>query len=154
MSTLTELGPATTVMLDRIAELAPVQWDRLIEDGPRLTVYGWIPKPCAVCEGKGGGWPEGVDPTDPQNEFELCPACDGEGTDGTGRADFVLVYFEPHAVPGALTASFFTSSADHSKAIASAIWGPRADDLHVDCQRVEDVLPGVKAAIRLDGPSG
>lgn len=141
MSTLTDLGPATTVMLDRISEVAPVKWDRLVEDGPRLTVYGWIPKPCAVCDGRGA---EGA----PEN-LPICPACDGEGTDGK-RADFVLVYFEPHLVPGALTASYFTSSAEHSKAIASAIWGPKADDLHIDCQRVEDVLPEVKAAIKLD----
>jgi hypothetical protein len=154
MSALGDLGPSATVMLDKIAEAVPVQWDRLTEDGARLSIYGWIPKACAVCEGEAKRWPAGVDPLDPQNEPEVCPACDGEGTDGTGRADFLLVRFEPHFQPGHLSATYFTSSAEHSKAVGTAIWGSAADDLHIDCQRVEDALPDVKAAIRLDGDEG
>lgn len=138
-----------TIILNRISEAVPVRWDRLIEEGERLSarlsVYGWIPKPCVVCDGNPALFPEGADPLDPQVEPELCPACDGEGTDGSARADFVLVSLDENFIRAV------TSSSKHSEAITQAMFpGSRA---HVDCQRVEDVLPEVEAAIKLDAPA-
>lgn len=137
-----------TAYLNKISAAVPVKWDRLADnsaDGGEIKVYGWIPKPCAVCDGEGKRMPDAADPLDPRNEVQYCPACDGEGTDGSARADFVLVSLDENFIRAV------TSSSKHSEAITQAMFpGSRA---HVDCQRVEDVLPEVEAAIKLDAPA-
>lgn len=135
------LGGEATTLLNRISESVPVKWDRLIEDGPRLSVYGWIYQTCTACDGEAK--------RDPLNI--ACLDCEGSGVDRTLRADFVLVRVEPHlgSAGAGLMVTFFTSSAAYSKPIGVAIWGELASDLHVDCKRVEDELDGVKEAIEL-----
>jgi hypothetical protein len=124
-----------TALLNKISEAVPVRWDRLTDEGPRLSVYGWIDRKCPVC-------PKGIIITD-------CEVCEGTGRDR--RADFVLMRFEttPDAPGPGLMVGLFTSSAEHSEAIARALWGDLAEDVHVDCKRVEHELPDVKAAIEL-----
>jgi hypothetical protein len=62
-----------TALLNKISEAVPVRWDRLTDEGPRLSVYGWIDRKCPVC-------PKGIIITD-------CEVCEGTGRDRALRGD-------------------------------------------------------------------
>lgn len=113
-----------------------VRWDRFIVDGADLYCYGWIDRPCAGCQAsyvsRGG-------------EFK-CPICP-RPTDR--RADFVVLRLGPAGEP----LWFTTSSAERSEEIAAFVAGVDAIAVgvaeHLECQRIEDEMPGVRNAVRL-----
>lgn len=102
--------------------LPMVEWDRFIEHDDYRYVYGWIR-------------------TSPVDVVEV------ETPNGTvaydTRADFVLLMLDRSgdAVWG------LTSSSEHSRAVGDVISG-EADGPHIDCQRVEAEIPGVRNVSR------
>lgn len=130
-----------TEICNRISAEVPVKWDRLTDDtgdGGDVKVYGWIEHNCDQCTGTG----EDRSITHPDDPPYPCARCSGTGKDR--RANFVLVMMDEVWI------RTITSSSEHSKAIYKAAFPASSGDAHVDCQRVEDVLPGVEAAIKLE----
>jgi len=137
-----------TEVLSRVPE---VKWDRLVDLGERICVYGWLPKhPTAeeivAAQSPAGGWPrdqlaEWNVPWPPPKGWRQRLEAEA------GRADFVLIDFWL-GKQGRLCWEVVTSATDEPPDFWDRLEVPA--DVRTTCQRVEHVFPHAPSAIRLD----